>query len=91
MVILENMKQHMKSLMCILQGKGKKKRKKENFKQGYVKFHEGTKWKYQLKWGWKLEKNSMVWKNNSNEEKTRHLNSKTYVCENTMNLVFTNR
>jgi len=43
MVILENMKQHMKSLMCILQGKGKKKRKKEKFKQGYVKFHEGTK------------------------------------------------
>jgi hypothetical protein len=33
----------------------------------------------------------MVWKNNSNEEKTRHLNSKTYVCENTMNLVFTKR
>jgi hypothetical protein len=28
---------------------------------------------------------------NSNEEKTKHLNSETYVCENTMNLVFTER
>jgi hypothetical protein len=50
MIILENMKQHMKFLMCILQRKGKRKRKKENFKQGHGKFHEGTKWKYQLKW-----------------------------------------
>lgn len=49
MIILKNMKQHMKSLVCILQGK--RKRKKENFKQGHRKFHEGTKWKYQLKWG----------------------------------------
>jgi len=28
---------------------------------------------------------------NSNKEKTKHLNSKTYVRENTMNLVFTKR
>jgi hypothetical protein len=28
---------------------------------------------------------------NSNEEKTKRLNSKTYVRENTMNLVFTKR